>query len=362
MLASAQATGGGTGLFTDVLVLTILLIFVSAIVGAVIARRRKDRCLRLFDDYHVTLGTIDGKVIWGDLRVFAPGLELVYDAPYRTPLGLIKTSYLLYEPESAHILAFTRYVGDLTDAERVERERQVTTRFRPGPLRRAARGLRNLFATVSDAFGQALNAIIGQVSKTGPKAVVGQKSGMEQVGKTLLGAVGNAYEPMLERHIGKPIVLELASPSDPDTKNTELIGYLAEYSDKYLAVFNIAQPIVETIELNLSEAVERDDLKVEVNENNLTVTNSDDVPLVVDALSSDSGEERELGIVLTHSSKAKLVRIPGVLTLRLLRVQRVDIICPRSQAVVRFASIEELPPDARHNLPPAHEDQSVTFP
>ena len=167
---------------------------------------------------------------------------------------------------------------------------------------------------------------------------------------------------MLERHIGKPIVLEVNCPADPETQNVELAGYLAEYSDKYLAIFNIDQPIVEKIELDLNEAIERDDLKIEIHENNLTITNLDDVPLIIDALTSDEGEKRKLGVVLTHSAEAKLARIEGNLTLRLLRVAKIDIICPRSQAIVRFASMDQLPPDSRRNLPPAHEDQRVAFP
>ena len=362
MMRFLAQDGGAEGLFTNVLLLTILFIFLSAIMGAVIARRRRDRCLKLFNDYHVTMAMVDGKVIWGDLHVFAQGFSLEYDAPYQTPAGLIKSSYLLYQPEMGNLLTLCRYVGDLTEYEKQQREQQVLKRFKPNFFRRSMRSIRNIFNTIRDAFSQALGAVIGQMSKTGPKALSGQKSNMEQMGQSLLGAVGNAYEPMLEKFIGKPVVLELSCPADPDTKNIELTGYLAEYSDKYLAVFNIDHPTEEKLELGLDESIEREDLTVEVNENYLTITNLDDRPLVVDALISDDGEKRQLGIVLTHSSRARLSRIEGNLTLKLLQLKKIDLICPRSQAVVRFASMDRLPPDARRNLPPAHEDQKVSFP
>ena len=168
---------------------------------------------------------------------------------------------------------------------------------------------------------------------------------MEKVGKTLLGAVGNAYEPMLERQIGKPIVIEMSSPADSDGTNIELCGYLAEYSDKYLAMFNVEQPVGETITLPCDDTIERDDVMIEIDSTSLRITNKSSVPLIVDAVISDQGETWELGVVLTLASAAQLPRIPGHLSVRLLRVQRIDVICHRSHAVIRYASLEGLPSD-----------------
>ena len=108
-----------------------------------------------------------------------------------------------------------------------------------------------------------------------------QKGHVEKIGKTLLGAAGNAYEPMLERHIGKPVVLELASPADPNTHTIELSGYLAEYSDKYLALFNVEQPIGRTFVLSATEPSETEGLRIEIDEHGFVLTNLDEVPLVV---------------------------------------------------------------------------------
>jgi hypothetical protein len=358
----APTAQGLSSLFSNILLLTIGLIFIVAIISTVIVRRRRDRCLKLLHDYHVTMEMANGKVIWGDLRVFPQGLQVEYDAPYQTELGLVKSGYLLYQSERESMLALSRYVGDLTAEELAARRRQVLKRFRPGFLRRFGRGLHNLFNTIRDAFGQSLSALVGHVAKVGGAAMAAQKGRMEQLGQSLLGAVGNAYEPMLERHIGKPIILELASPADPDKRKIELAGYLAEYSDTYLAMFNVEQAVGETLVLSLEAPVERDDLRVEVDEHRIAVTNLHDVPLVVRALDSDSGERRDLGVVLTNAATAGLARIPGVLSLELLRVHRIDVVCPRAHAVVRYASLDELPADARHNLPPAHEDRRVAFP
>ncbi len=356
-LLQASETGN-SNLFTNLLLLTILSIFVSAIVGAIIARRKRDRCLTLLDDYHITMAMADGHVIWGDLHVFSQGIELEYDAPYRSAQGVIKNSYLLYEPEMDQVVAFFRYIEYLTEDEQRTRLRQVQARFRPGVIRRVRRSFVNILNTIRDAFAQAMNAVIGQMAKTGGKSSVAgsQKGEMEKVGKSLLGAVGNAYEPMLERQIGRPIVIEMTSPSDPDGGNIELCGYLAEYSDKYLAMFNVEQPIQETLTLPCDKTIERDGVLIEVGSAGLRVTNKTSVPLIIDSVISDQGETRELGVVLPHAAFAQLTKISGQLKVRLLRVQRIDVVCHRSRAVIRHSSLHELPEDTQDKLAPIHED------
>ena len=364
MIGLVQASDPGSGgFFTNLLLLTILFIFVSAIVGAIVARRRRDRCLDLLDDYHITMAKADGQVLWGDLRVFAQGIELKFDAPYSSQQGVIKSSYLLYQPEMEQIVAFCRYVGDLTEDERRTRARQVEARFRPGLIPRVRRSLVNVLNTIHDAFAQAMSAVIGQMAKVGGKSSVAsaQKGEMEEVGKSLLGAVGNAYEPMLERQIGKPIVIQMASPADSGGAHIELCGYLAEYSDKYLAVFNVEQPVQETLTLPCDDTIERDGVMIEVDSLSLQITNRSSVPLIVDALISDLGETRELGVVLTRASTARLPRIPGHLSVRVLRVQRIDVICHRSRAVIRYTSLDELPSDDRRRLPPPEEEESIAL-
>ncbi len=358
-LVQAADSGGG-GFFTTLLLLTILFIFISAIVGAIVARRRRDRCLTLLDDYHITMSMADGQVIWGDLRVYSQGIELEYDTPYRSRQGVIKSSYLLYQPEMEQVVAFCRYVGHLTDGEQQTRMRQVEARFRPSLIRRVRRSMVNVLNTIRDAFTQAMNAFLGQMAKVGGKTSVAasQKGEMEKVGKTLMGAVGNAYEPMLERQIGKPIVIEVTGFSHPDGTNLELCGYLAEYSDKYLAVFNVEQPVLETFTLPCDETIERDGVMIEVDPVSLRITNKSSVPLIVDTVSSDQGEAQELGVLLTLASTVRLPRMSGRPSVRLLRVQSIDVVCHRSLAIIRHASLDELPAGAQREGSPTPGDRS----
>jgi hypothetical protein len=338
-----ESDAGDSVLFTNLLLVSILFIFASAIIGTIVARRNRDRCLKLFDDYHVTLARAGGRVIWGDLRVFSQGIEVEYDAPGPSQPAALKTSYLLYQHEMEQVVAFCRYVGHLTEDELRTRRHQVEVRFRPGLMRRGRRSVVNVVNTVRDAFAQAMSAVTGQLAKVGGKSSVAssQKGEMEKVGKLLLGTVGNAYEPMLERQIGKPVVIEMASSAVSDGGRTELCGYLAEYSDKYLAVFNVEQPAQETFSLPCDESLEQDGVMIEVGDAGVRVTNTSPVPLVVDAVLSDQGEPHELGVVLSRGSIAELPGVPGRMSVRLLRVERIDVVCHRKWAIIRHASFDE---------------------
>lgn len=352
--------------FSDIFWMSIGLIFLAAIIGAVFAHRRRDRCLKLMDDYHVTLQTTTGRTIWGDVHVFAKGVEVVYDAPYRTRVGLIKNSYLMYDDELANLLAVSRYVGGLTDAERRRRDRQVKVRFEPSTLRRFGRWLKNMFNTVRDAGNKALTAIVGQFAKAHPGTAISAGTGeVNQIGQTIITGVGDAYEPMLERHIGTAIVLEMASPTDPAKRNVELPGYLAEYSDRFVAVFNVEQPVRERFEIEVDGTVQRDDLSITADAVAVTVSNKVDQPLVVESVVGVDGKPQRLSIVLNHGASARLSRLDGAMTVTLLRVAQIDVVCPRQYARVRHASDLDIGPPAEGEakaLPPAHEDQTVQFP
>jgi len=108
-------------------------------------------------------------------------------------------------------------------------------------------------------------------------------------------------------------------------------------------MFNVEQPVQETFTLPCDETIERDGVMIEVDSASLRITNKSSVPLIVDAVISDEGEVRESGVVLTLASTAQLPRIPGNLSVRLLRVQSIDVVCHRSLAVIRHASLDELP-------------------
>ena len=341
ILAQDQPSGssGWFGL-DDVFWLTILLVFVVAIVGALLRLRQKDKCLKLIDKYHVTYLTVDGRTMWGDLSVASQGLELQFDAPYRTRRGLAKNSLLIFQDELSNCLAICRTVYGLTEAERHDRERQIRRSFEPGLLRRLARWLRNIVNTVRDAFTKALGMAAGQVGRTSPVggAIKSQRGGIDELGKTLVGAVGNAYEPILERYIGRPVVLELTNPAGSDSPVCELPGYLVDYTDRYVAVFNAQHEPVETLELEVTESLQRDGVKIDLLDDKVVVTCQGEDALVVRRVTF-SGRTTDLSVTLIPGCSVRLIRAANEpVTLEIERTRQIDIVCPRSVARIRYGS------------------------
>jgi len=138
----------GKGFFTDPVVITILFIVLSAVVAAFIRGRKRDKCLKSFGDFMVTLEDVSGKTIWGTLRVEATGMELLYSQPHKDTDGHIESSYLLYKYEYGNISALSRYHDMLTDNQREQREKELTRTYHPNWLRRSWRKTCNVFKTI----------------------------------------------------------------------------------------------------------------------------------------------------------------------------------------------------------------------
>jgi hypothetical protein len=166
--------------------LTILIIFLAAIIAILVQERKRDKCLKFFRDFHVTYLDAKGRIIWGDLKVFSSGLSLLFDAPFITRRGLIKTSAMIYESEMTDCIALCRLEGALTEQEKLARQKQIRRSFRPGLIRRLFRALRNAFNTLRDAFSKALSTLLGTIFKSKPigGALAGQQSDLEKIGST----------------------------------------------------------------------------------------------------------------------------------------------------------------------------------
>src|SRR3954454_6415189 len=95
--------------------ITLLFIFVTAIVTTVFTKWARDKCLKFFNRYHVTLERSRGQTIWGLLKVFSSGVEVIYDHPFVDARGRKKTSYMVYAQElDQQLLSVFRYHDELS--------------------------------------------------------------------------------------------------------------------------------------------------------------------------------------------------------------------------------------------------------
>lgn len=323
----------------NALALTILFIFLAAIVSVIVNKRRKDKCLKLLHDFHCTYLTTAGKAIWGDLVVYSEGLELKFDAPHTTRRGLVKSSALIYQSQITNCLAVCRVVDGLAEAELAQRRVQINRTFEPNVLRRFVRWFRNILATLKDAFNKAMSAIIGAVAKARPGAIASQQSQVTEIGTTLLGAAANAYEPILEAHIGKPVILKLAGPADTPTATVlEVPGYLVDYTENFVAVFNVEHETIEPVSLALTEDVDDPRFAVALTDLDVKVTAKGPELVIVKSVSSGS-LFHQLEVPLTPGCSVTLRHEPGEeVRLELQITRRIDIVAPRALATIYFGA------------------------
>lgn len=347
--------------------ITLLFIFLTAIITTVVTKWAKDKCLKFFHDYHVTIERFRGQTSWGDLRVFSQGIEILYDHPFVDVRGRKKTSYLFYQPElETQVLSILRYHDELTPEEQADRRKQVHKTFNPRPLKRLRRKIRNLINTLRDAFGQAIGAAVGQFQKMNPSnaVITSQGGSVTQIGQTLLGRFANAYEPMLEKYIGQPVIMEVADPLNPNNEFVQYTGYLADYTQQWVAIFNVDHRTAEVRTVTLPDvdggdrlpplpapapiggappvlpppAKSEGGMEVRVDGVRFRVMNRLHDPVVVRRMEREGFEPLDLGAIIPPNA---ILDLPardargGTLFVEIIRC--VDVVAPRKWATIRHA-------------------------
>jgi hypothetical protein len=216
--------------------LPMLFLFVAAAVAAIVARRKRDRCLKYLDREPVFMLLDSGKWLWGRLSVYPKAMELVFESPEADADGLQKASYVLYPPEVDGIKKIIQPPPPVGTAAHRQWQEEIQRIAHPSVLRRFRRWVWNLFNTLRDAFSQALSMVLGTLkTKTSVGKVAGADKRAGEIGQVLLGAVPQAYEPILEKYLSKQVVVEMLEAGEV----VEYAGLLQEYSGKYLLLRNV---------------------------------------------------------------------------------------------------------------------------
>jgi small nuclear ribonucleoprotein (snRNP)-like protein len=223
--------------------ITILLILLAAGLAAFIRKRARDKCLRDFERNMVTLEAKSGKTVWGTLRVENTGLEFIYSEKYKDEQGHEEASYILYKYEYSDIQAVIRFHDDLSEPDKKEREKELKRTYHPGPWRREKRRILNVFRTIRDSVVEIINLLISQAKKATPagKVLASQDKYVSQMQQEMVGAVGTSFEPLLERYIGRRVVLQMIKGD----KVIEYSGVLKEYTADFVEVMDVDYAVTE---------------------------------------------------------------------------------------------------------------------
>jgi small nuclear ribonucleoprotein (snRNP)-like protein len=330
-------------LLENVLALTIVIIFLTAIINAFIKQRSRDKCLKDFKDFHITAKMKDGRAVWGKLKLFSNAMELIYNnAYYDDSDGHYEYSYIMTQTDfESNVIALHRYLWDLTPKNKKRRERSIKITYRPSIFRRFGRSMRNMVNTFKDAFNKSLSLFMGQF---GGKIAGGKATGeLKQVGTSLIGMAGNAYEAILEKYIGRKIISDIKEGD----KIKEYEGILKEYTSKYIELLNVRYKFdFEIRENKIPEIEEFSKVKFSrKDKNTLVIENPTPTPLFFHkVLSGDYEKEINKTINQNDVFEINLEEEKKDKTdIRLLfQTERlVDIIAPRTHITVRHSGKEE---------------------
>ncbi|MFC1737958.1 hypothetical protein ACFL1G_02780 [Planctomycetota bacterium] len=223
--------------------LTIIFIILAAIVGAFVRRRKRDKCLDDFSGFLVIVQKTDGQKIWGRLNVENTGLELFYPSKHADEDGHDEASYILYKNEYPNMQTLIRFHDELSESNKKRREEELAKTYHPGFMRRLSRRVLNVFRTVRDSVMEVFNLLISQAKKATPAGgmLSSQDKYISQMKQELTGSVGTSYEPLLEKYIGRKVVLELIKGD----KVFEYCGVLKDYTAEFIEVMDVNYKLKE---------------------------------------------------------------------------------------------------------------------
>ncbi len=340
--AAPAQEGGGilNAIIQNTFYLALLFVFLAAIVGAFVAARKRDRCLKKFRDFPVMVEEQTGRIVWGRLRVFSKGLELLFETPYDRPA---KNSFLVYEAEVGRILALYRFTDRLGEKDSRRCARQARRLAAPPLTSRIWRTLRNIINTFRDAIVQALGMSVQQAAKARPSPVLATGGGqIAGIGTTLVGETANAYEPMLEQYIGDPVILELTNPADPEKRSVEYYGHLGEYSAQFILLVGVHRRFQAKAPLTGGESrFLGDAVRARAEGERLIVENRSKVDVQVEGFHAGDAC-RDIDQTVPAGETVEIAvpeecRVEGAAA-AISYERRFDIIVPRACGIVRHAS------------------------
>ncbi|MFC1646120.1 hypothetical protein ACFL2Y_02970 [Candidatus Omnitrophota bacterium] len=222
----------------DSLTITIIFIIFSTVIAAFVRGRIRDRCLLDFVGHLVRIELNDGKVIWGILRLESSGLELKYKEPYLDKAdNHIETSFVLYKNEYSGIHCISRFLDEQDAKNKKLRDRLLRHTLSRRGLQTLKRKIRNFFATVKDSILEVANLLIGRAKQATPvgKVLSGRDKYVSQMQAEAFSALNTSYEPILERYLGRKVVLKLSRGG----KMIEYSGILKGYTAEFLELMDV---------------------------------------------------------------------------------------------------------------------------
>ena len=350
---AAQATqtvekAGGFFSGSNMFFLSILGLFVATLVGIIIKAFSRDRCLKDFAGYPITLELTDGRSASGRCSLHSTGLELLYDEVTQKE-GRPEASFLLYKGEYGKIFTLRRYHDNLTEEMKKARRRILQKTYHPRFLSRLKRRLRNLISSVKDTILEAFNMAFGQMrARYGQAAVLKtQDRYLRQIGTEAISSAATSYDALLERQIGSKVVVEVTAL---DKSKRFFTGIFKEYTAGFLEIMDVEAKEDFSVDFSLTGQKSESGVTLSFSQGRLAVCN--DNPFTVRILEliqkipqggaevPETDVSQEMDIEIEPGERAELELLPEAtnLTIKAVRERTSDIVFPRAFSIVRHRS------------------------
>ena len=314
------------------LIFTILLIFLCTSLVGFVRSRLTDRCLQSFQGFQVSLCRTDVRQVWGRLDLNPGGIEITF--PQRgSGEPRVKSTYLLYAGEYNLIQSIFRHADRLTEAEQARRSADIARSFHPGPGRRLRRRLWNFLGTATDSLREVLALVVGRVQKTQDRYVAAEGTdALTKLGGSVLTEVSSIHDPLLERQIGRQVVVEVIEGDEIH----EHVGIFKEYSSDFLHLLDVEFPEPWTLDIAAGRPTEHAGVAATREGDVLKVSNRGGRPVLVVAVDSGDDERSVDALVPPGGTIDVPLAATGDKTrLRIQTIRDLDMIVPRSRAAVR---------------------------
>jgi hypothetical protein len=327
----------------DSTLVIVLFVLVIATILAMMQTRRRDKCLRHFAGYHLTLAEKDGNLAWGRTEVFPTGLEVGYATPVRAPAGHSEHSYIFYKEQFAAMDGLYRYVAGLPEDQQRRRAEVIRQTVDPATIRLVGRKIRNWLGMIRDAILQVVTVLIGAAKTRAPASAVlsTQEQSIRALSSEIIGHAGNVYDPLLERHLYRQVVVELTRAG----RKRSFCGWLKDYSSEFVEVLDavVNYGPYQTLAPHTPGRCTIPGVEIRFEDGKLTVVNESEQMLFMPEIRA-AGGIMPMGVVLPVGFTADLrldasIGASGAdVEVWLKTARRVDMVVPRTHALIRHAA------------------------
>lgn len=220
----------------NVLIFSILLVFLAALVGSVLQHRRLDRVLKDLRGFNVTL-RLDEKRVWGKFKLYSNALEVMFSRAYTNRRGNRLKSFIVFSEQMTEIDTIFRFQDELTPENQKRRLEEIKKAKHPSIFSRIGRVLRNFMVAFREAIDESVGLLMSRVQKKASTRLLKEQGDyLKKLGSSTVGMVSTAaFDPVLEHYINKRVVFETGKVNG---QRIEYVGVLKEYSTSWVSLLD----------------------------------------------------------------------------------------------------------------------------